>query len=73
MGRDTNASKAAGSSPSPRRRGPQVMLKVINGVLVGVGALYLTTESVVVTAIGAVVAVALVGLCLAMLPRDRRL
>jgi hypothetical protein len=73
MGRDMNVSKSVGSSPSPRRRGLQNILKVVNGVLVGVGALYLATGSVVVTAIGAVVAVALVGLCLAKLPDDRRI
>jgi hypothetical protein len=46
----------------PRRRDPQSLLPVINGVLASVGILYMATESIAVTVIGAVVAIALVAL-----------
>ena len=62
MSKDLNVSKPAGGSPAPRRRNPRAMLRVINGVLVGVGTLYLATGSVIMAAIGAVVAVVLAAL-----------
>lgn len=58
MGKDANTPKPVGGSPPPRRGAPQTMLLVINGVLAGVGSLYLTTGSVIVTIIGAAVAIA---------------
>jgi len=66
MSEDTNVSKPTGDAPSPRRREPQAMMKLINSVLVAVGTLYLATESVAVTIIGASVAVALVLLYLVL-------
>lgn len=62
MGKDIDVSKPTGSSPSPRRGDSRDVVKVIKNVLVGVGALYLATGSVVVTIIGSVVAAVLVTL-----------
>ena len=64
MSEDLNVSKPAGGPPAPRRRNPRAMLRVINGVLVSVGTLYLATGSVVVAAIGAAVAVGIAALYL---------
>ena len=63
MSEDTNASTPAGGPPSPRRRS-QASMKAINGALVGVGTVYLTTDSITVTIIGASVAVVLTALYL---------
>jgi hypothetical protein len=51
---------SAGSSP-PGRRGPDAsaVLMLVNGVLAGIGAVYATTRSIMVTSIAAGVAVAL--------------
>jgi hypothetical protein len=42
------------------------MMQVVKGVLIALGALYLTTESVAVVLVGAVVAVVLVVLYVVM-------
>jgi len=63
---DVDTPKPADGSPPPHRRDPQAVMPVINGVLVGVGTLNLATRSVVVTIIGAVVALTLAGLYLIM-------
>jgi len=62
MGKDIDVSKSSGNSPSPQRGDSRDVVKVIKTVLVGVGALYLATGSIVVTVIGSVVAAALVAL-----------
>lgn len=64
MGKDRNVPKPRGGSQPPRRRDPRGPLKVINGILVGVGTLYLASGSVTVTIIGAVVATVLAALSL---------
>jgi hypothetical protein len=53
-------------NPRRPRRGlnPAALLAVVNGVLVGVGSLYLSTHSVLITLIAAIAAVALAGLTL---------
>jgi len=53
----------AGDAPAPR---PPAMMQVVKGVLIALGALYLTTESVAVVLVGAVVAVVLVVLYVVM-------
>jgi hypothetical protein len=63
MSKDMDVSKPSGGPP-PNRRGPSEVPSFINGVLVGVGALYLATRSIQVTSIGAVVAVVLTALYL---------
>ncbi len=66
MSEDKNISKPTGDAPPPRRRDSQAMMKLINSVMVAVGTLYLATESVAVTIIGATVAVVLVTLYLVL-------
>jgi hypothetical protein len=53
-------------SPRPPKSGPTTacLLAVINGALVGIGSVYLTTHSVLVTLIAAVSAVLLARLAL---------
>lgn len=55
-------------SPRPPKGGPNTaaLLAVVNGALVGVGSVYLTTHSVLVTLMAAVSAVILGGLALLM-------
>jgi hypothetical protein len=52
--------------PRPRKGGPSAagLLAVVNGVLVGVGSVYLTTHSALITLMAAVSAVILGGLTL---------
>jgi hypothetical protein len=45
--------------PSPRRPGSGAILTLVNGVLAGVGSVFVGTHSVLVTIIAAVVAIAL--------------
>ncbi|MEV4052513.1 hypothetical protein AB0J55_15130 [Amycolatopsis sp. NPDC049688] len=56
MSKSANPSKANGSR-QPGKNRITVALDVIKGIMVGTGTLYLTTGSIVVTAIGAVIAV----------------
>jgi hypothetical protein len=53
-------------NPQPPKRGPTTagLLAVVNGALAGVGSVYLTTHSVLVTLMAAVSAVILGGLVL---------
>jgi hypothetical protein len=59
MSEDLNTSTPSDGPPLPRGRRPRASLKAINGALVGVGSIYLATESITVTVIGASVAVVL--------------
>jgi hypothetical protein len=68
MSEDQNVAKPAGGPPSPGRN-PQPAVGMINGVLVGVGTLYLATKSIEVTIVGAVVAATLAALYLLMTRR----
>jgi hypothetical protein len=53
------------SSPPPRRRpGAGGLLTLVNGVLAGVGGVYVSTRSVVITVIAAVAAIALAAMVL---------
>jgi hypothetical protein len=53
-------------SPRPRKGGPNTasLLTLVNGALVGVGSVYLTTHSILVTLMAAVSAVILGALAL---------
>ena len=53
-------------SPHPPRGGPNTtaLLAVVNGALVGVGSVYLTTHSILVTLIAAISAIILGALAL---------
>ena len=67
MGKLTPMSSARpGSRRRPRGNGPStaVLLAVVNGALVGVGSVYVTTRSVSVTLIAAAAAVILAALAL---------
>jgi hypothetical protein len=58
MSKDKDVSEPVGGPKSPRRRpGAAAVMQVVNGLLVGIGTLYLVTNSVVMTAIGAVLAI----------------
>ncbi|MFB9688974.1 hypothetical protein [Amycolatopsis plumensis] len=63
MSKSVNPSKANGSR-QPGKNRITAALDVIKGIMVGTGALYLTTGSVLVTAIGAAVAAIVGGLYL---------
>jgi hypothetical protein len=65
MGRLTRASSTGPGAQKPKG-GPAtaVLLAVVNGALVGVGSVYVTTRSVPVTLIAAAAAVILAGLAL---------
>ncbi|MEU0795112.1 hypothetical protein ABZ342_34045 [Amycolatopsis sp. NPDC005961] len=63
MSKDINTSKSAKSSG--RGRGSKDALNLVKSIMLGVGTLYLTTRSVVVTVIGAGVAVILLAIILA--------
>ena len=56
------------TSPPPARRGrtklPNSLTKLVNSTMITIGALYAATNSVAVSAIGAVVAISLVLICL---------
>jgi hypothetical protein len=55
----------AGSPQPPRRRpGAGALLTLVNGVLAGVGGVYVSTHSVMITVIAAVVAVVLAAMVL---------
>jgi hypothetical protein len=66
MGNQAQVSAAPPRSPRPRRSSPNTtaLLAVVNGALVGVGSVYLTTRSVLVTLVAAVSAVILGALAL---------
>jgi len=56
------------SSPPPRRRpGAGPLLTLVNGVLAGVGSVYLGTHSVLITVVAGVTAILLAAM--AMFPR----
>jgi hypothetical protein len=64
---DSGLMQAAPSgSPRLKAEGPAaaLLLAVVNGALAGIGSLYITTHSVVVTLIAAVFAVALASLAI---------
>jgi hypothetical protein len=63
MSEDHNVAKSAGGPPSSGWSA-QAVMAIINGVLVGVGTLYLATKSTAIATIGAIVAAALAGLYL---------
>lgn len=46
----------------PQRRGPHVLLMVINGVVAALGSIYLTTESIAVTIVAGAITLVLVAL-----------
>ena len=53
------------SSPPPRRRpGAGTLLTLVNGVLAGVGSVYVGTHSVLITVIAGITAILLVGMVL---------
>lgn len=66
MGRLTPVSPAGPGSPQKPKGGSAtaVLLAVVNGALVGVGSVYVTTRSVPVTLIAAAAAVILAALAL---------
>lgn len=66
MGSSAPVPAAPPRSQRPSKGGPTAasLLAVVNGALVGVGSVYLTTHSVLVTLIAAVSAVILGGLAL---------
>jgi hypothetical protein len=59
MGKDLNSSKAAGDPKQPWRDSSEAIRKLVNGVLVSVGTVYLATGSILVTVIGAIVSITL--------------
>lgn len=55
----------AGSPQPPRRRpGAGAMLTLVNGVLAGVGGVYVSTHSIMITVIAAVAAIVLAAMVL---------
>ena len=66
MGNSAPVPAAPPRSPRPPKGGPTTtcLLAVVNGALVGIGSVYLTTHSVLVTLIAAVSAVMLARLAL---------
>lgn len=66
MGRSAPVPAAQLRTPKPSKGGPNTgrLLAVVNGALVGVGSVYLTTHSVLVTLMAAVSAVILAGLAM---------
>jgi hypothetical protein len=53
------------ASPQPRQRpGAGALLTLVNGVLAGVGGVYVSTHSVLITVIATVVAIALAAMVL---------
>ena len=66
MGSSAPVPAAPSRTPRPPKGGPTTaaLLAVVNGALVGVGSVYLTTHSVLVTLMAAVSAVILGGLAL---------
>lgn len=59
MSKDMDVAEPVGDPPSPKGPSPDAMLAAINGVLISISALYLASKSVLVTAIGAVMAIVL--------------
>lgn len=53
-----------GGAPQPSS--PPGMMRVVRGVLVALGSLYLVTDSLAVMVVGAVVVIVLIGLQMAM-------
>ncbi len=54
----------AGSPPPRRRLGAGALLTLVNGVLAGVGGVYATTHSVLITIIAGVMTIALAAMML---------
>jgi len=57
--------KPPGSSPSPQRPSAGTILTLVNGVLAGVGGVFVGTHSVLITIIAAAAAIALAAMVLA--------
>lgn len=55
---------SAGSTPPRRRAGAGTLLTLVNGVLAGVGSVYVGTHSVLITVIAGITAVLLVAMVL---------
>lgn len=53
------AAPPASSPPSRRRPGAGVLLTLVNGVLAGVGSVYVSTHSILITVIASATAVVL--------------
>ena len=62
------AAPSASSQPPRRRPGAGALLTLVNGVLAGVGGVYVSTHSVLITVIAAAMAIALAVIVL-VLPR----
>ena len=54
----------AGSAPPRRRPGAGALLTLVNGVLAGVGSVYVGTHSVLITVIAGITAILLVAMVL---------
>lgn len=59
MGKNLDSWKALGDPKPPRRDTAEAIRKLVNGVLVSVGTVYLATGSIMVTVIGAIVSITL--------------
>ena len=53
-------------SPAPRRPGTESVLTLVGGVLAGVGSVFVTTHSILITLIAAITAVVLTAILLAV-------
>ena len=53
-----------GSTPPRRRPGAGTLLTIVNGVLAGVGSVYVGTHSVLITVIAGITAILLVAIVL---------
>lgn len=62
MSQNGNVEQPTNGSRQPRRRNLQVIVKSVNGAVAGIGGVYLATQSIAVTVIGAIVAVLLAAL-----------
>jgi hypothetical protein len=62
------AAPAASSQPPRQRPGAGALLTLVNGVLAGVGGVYVSTHSVLITVIAAAMAIVLAVIVL-VLPR----
>ena len=62
------AAPSASSQPPRRRPGAGALLTLVNGVLAGVGGVYVSTHSILITVIASAMAIALAVIVL-VLPR----